>query len=161
MWRSIKILSVPFAAMLVLAGCGEEKDEVKNPPVQENENQAENNPETGKDNNEKLPFTYKDFQLEVDYTGNDNEYEAEYDTMGAQTEASIEDKLNKHEVHGDEAMKELTPILEKLTFTKDSTDEEVIQEVTKAFNLKDGYQEFDLEVVFDDGTKKEYKVSNK
>lgn len=37
MGRSIKILSVPFAAMLVLAGCGEEKDEVKNPPVQENE----------------------------------------------------------------------------------------------------------------------------
>ncbi|WP_230137775.1 YusW family protein, partial [Peribacillus frigoritolerans] len=110
MGRSIKILSVPFAAMLVLAGCGEEKDEVKNPPVQENENQTENNPETGKDNNEKLPFTYKDFQLEVDYTGNDNEYEAEYDTMGAQTEASIEDKLNKHEVHGDEAMKEWTPI---------------------------------------------------
>ncbi|MBR8645996.1 hypothetical protein KEH51_24990 [[Brevibacterium] frigoritolerans] len=41
-----------------------------------------------------------------------------------------------------------------MTFTKDSTDEEVIQEVTKAFNLKDGYQEFDLEIVFDDGTKK-------
>ncbi|MDQ7864439.1 YusW family protein [Peribacillus frigoritolerans] len=35
-----------------------------------------------------------------------------------------------------------------MTFTKDSTDEEVIQEVTKAFNLKDDYQEFDLEVVF-------------
>lgn len=31
MGRSIKILSVPFAAMLVLAGCGEENDEVKNP----------------------------------------------------------------------------------------------------------------------------------
>lgn len=73
----------------------------------------------------------------------------------------IEDKLNKHEVHGDEAMKELTPILEKLTFTKDSSEEEVIQEVTKAFNLKDDYQEFDLEVVFEDGTKKEYKVNNK
>lgn len=29
MRRSIKILSVPFAAMLVLAGCGEENDEVK------------------------------------------------------------------------------------------------------------------------------------
>ncbi|MGY3314114.1 hypothetical protein ACV242_002610 [Peribacillus simplex] len=38
--KSIKILSVPFAAMLVLAGCGGENDEVKNPPVQENENQA-------------------------------------------------------------------------------------------------------------------------
>lgn len=161
MRKSIKILSVPFAAMLVLAGCGGENDEVKNPPVQENENQAETNPETRTDNNEKVPCTFKDFQLEVDYVGTDNEYEAEYDTMGAQTEASIEDKSNKHEVHGDEAMKELTPILDKLTFTKDSTDEQVIQEVTSIFDLKDAYEEFDLEVVFDDGTKKEYKVNNK
>ncbi|MGE7878628.1 YusW family protein [Peribacillus muralis] len=162
MKKTLKVLSVPLAAMLVLAGCGEDKDEVKNPPVQENENQADTNTETGTDNNnEKLPFTFKDFQLEVDYPGNDNDYEAEYDTTGAQTEASIEDEANKHKVLGDEAMKELTPMLEKLTFTKDSKDEEVIQEVTKVFNLKDDYEEFDLEVVFDDGTKKEYKVNNK
>ncbi|WP_285765987.1 YusW family protein [Peribacillus sp. SI8-4] len=161
MKKHLKVLSVPFAAMLVLAGCGEDKDEVKNPPVQENENQAESNSQTGTDNNEKLPFTFKDFQLEVDYQGNENDYEAEYDATGAQTEASIDDEANKHEVHGDEAMKELTPMLEKLTFTKDSTDEEVVQEVTKVFNLKDGYEELDLEVVFDDGTKKEYKVNNK
>ncbi|MDM5453345.1 hypothetical protein [Peribacillus simplex] len=69
MRKSIKILSVPFAAMLVLAGCGGENDEVKNPP--------ETNPETRTDNNEKVPFTFKGFQLEVDYVGTDNEYEAE------------------------------------------------------------------------------------
>ncbi|MFF2286789.1 YusW family protein [Peribacillus butanolivorans] len=161
MRKTIKVLSLPFAAMLVMAGCGEDNDEVKNPPVEENENQAETNTETGTYNNKKLPFTFKDFQLEVDYTGNDNEYEAEYDAMGAQTEASIDDQLNKHEVHSDEAMEELTPILEKLTFTKDSSDDEVIQDVTKAFNLKDDYEEFDLEVTYDDGTKKEYKVYNK
>ncbi|WP_053346548.1 YusW family protein [Peribacillus butanolivorans] len=161
MRKTIKVLSLPFAAMLVMAGCGEDNDEVKNPPVEENENQAETNSETGTDNNKKLPFTFNDFQLEVDYAGNDNEYEAEYDAMGAQTEASIDDQLNKHEVHSDEAMEELTPILEKLTFTKDSSDDEVIQDVTKAFNLKDDFEEFDLEVTYDDGTKKEYKVYNK
>ncbi|MFU2015866.1 YusW family protein [Peribacillus butanolivorans] len=161
MRKTIKVLSLPFAAMLVMAGCGEDNDEVKNPPAEENENQAETNSETGMDNNKKLPFTFKDFQLEVDYAGNDNEYEAEYDAMGDQIEASIDDQLNKHEVHSDEAMEELTPILEKLTFTKDSSDDEVIQDVTKAFNLKDDYEEFDLEVTYDDGTKKEYKVYNK
>ncbi|MFE4239992.1 YusW family protein [Peribacillus butanolivorans] len=161
MRKTIKVLSLPFAAMLVMAGCGEDNDEVKNPPVEENKDQAETNSETGTDNNKKLPFTFKDFQLEVDYAGNDNEYEAEYDAMGVQTEASIDDQLNKHEVHSDEAMEELTPILEKLTFTKDSSDDEVIQDVTKAFNLKDDYEEFDLEVTYDDGTKKEYKVYNK
>ncbi|MET3320240.1 UNVERIFIED_ORG: hypothetical protein ABIC97_003340 [Peribacillus simplex] len=153
--------TIPFAAMLDMAGCGEENDEVKNPPVEENENQAETNSETGTVNNKKLPFTFKDFQLEVDYAGNDNKYEAEYNAMGAQTEASIDDQLNKHEVHSEEAMEELTPILEKLTFTKDSSDDEVIQDVTKAFNLKDDFEEFDLEVTYDDGTKKEYKVYNK
>ncbi|MEJ9230183.1 YusW family protein [Peribacillus butanolivorans] len=161
MRKTIKVLSLPFAAMLVMAGCGEDNDEVKNPPVEENENQAETNSETGTDNNKKLPFTFKDFQLEVDYAGNDNEYEAEYDAMGVQTEASIDDQLNKHEVYSDEAMEELRPILEKLTFTKDSSDDEVIQDVTKAFNLKDDYEEFDLEVTYDDGTNKEYKVYNK
>ncbi|MBK5442071.1 MULTISPECIES: YusW family protein [unclassified Peribacillus] len=161
MRKTIKVLSLPFAAMLVMAGCGEDNDEVKNRPVEENENKAETNSETGTDNNKKLPFTFKDFQLEVDYAGNDNEYEAEYDAMGVQTEASIDDQLNKHEVHSEEALEELTPILEKLTFTKDSSDDEVIQDVTKAFNLKDDYEEFDLEVNYDDGTKKEYKVYNK
>ncbi|MFJ7857235.1 YusW family protein [Peribacillus sp. NPDC097206] len=160
MKKSLKVLSVPFAAMLVLAGCGED-DEVKNPPVQENENQAETNPEKGTETNEMLPFTFKAFNLEVDYKGNNNDYEAEYDTMGAQTEASIDDESNKHEVHGDEAMEELTPILEKLTFTQDSTDDEVIQEVTKAFNLKEDYQEFELEVTYSDGKTKVYKVVNK
>ncbi|MDF9761061.1 hypothetical protein OKW24_002834 [Peribacillus simplex] len=48
-----------------------------------------------------------------------------------------------------------------MTFTKNSTDEQVIQEVTSVFDLKDAYEEFYLEVVFDDGTKKEYKVNNK
>ena len=43
MRKTIKVLSLPFAAMLVMAGCGEDNDEVKNPPVEENENQAETN----------------------------------------------------------------------------------------------------------------------
>ncbi|MFJ7747384.1 YusW family protein [Peribacillus sp. NPDC097295] len=160
MKRSLKVLSIPFAAMIVLTGCGDD-DEVKNPPVEENENQTETNPEKGTDVNEKLPFTFKAFKLEVDYKGNNNDYEAEYDTMGAKTEASIEDELNKHEVQGDEAMEELTPILEKLEFTQDSKDDEVIKEVTKAFDLKDGYQEFELEVTYSDGKTKVYKVVNK
>lgn len=170
MKKTLKVLSVPLAAMLVLAGCGDD-DEVKNPPVEKNETQT--TPETGTEENENqaqtetgtedenLPFTFKAFKLEVDYKGNDNDYEAEYDAMGAQTEASIEDESNKHEVRSDEAMEELTPILEKLTFTQDSTDDEVIQEVSKAFDLKDDYQEFELEVTFNDGKTKVYKVVNK
>ena len=173
MKKSLKVLSVPFAAMLVLAGCGDD-DEVKNPPVEKNENQSQTTPETGTEENENqsqtapetgseenLPFAFKAFKLEVDHKGDDNDYEAEYDAMGAQTEASIEDELNKHEVRGDEAMEELTPILEKLKFTQDSTDDEVIQEVSKAFDVKDDYQEFELEVTFNDGKTKVYKVVNK
>ncbi|MGE7603699.1 YusW family protein [Peribacillus sp. NPDC097675] len=159
MKKYLKILSVPFAAMIILTGCGDD-DEVKNPPAEDNENQAETNPEKGTDN-EKSPFTFKAFNLEVDYEGKNNDYEAEYDTMGAKTEASIEDELNKHEVKGDEAMEELTPILEKLEFTQDSKDDEVVQEVTKAFDLKEGYEEFELEVTYSDGKTKVYKVVNK
>ncbi|MFB7642667.1 hypothetical protein [Peribacillus butanolivorans] len=58
MRKTIKVLSLPYAAMLVMAGCGEDNDEVKNPPVEENENQAESNSETGTENNKKAAFYF-------------------------------------------------------------------------------------------------------
>lgn len=149
-------IALPFAASLLLAGCGDE-DEVKEAPNAENENQAEMDPENGTDKNEKLDVTFKSFELEVDYKGENNDYEADYDGQGANTEASIEDQVNDHEVHGDEAMEELLPMFEKLSFTEDSEEDQVIQDVISAFKVKDDYEEFNLEVTFNDGKTKEYK----
>ncbi|RID82156.1 hypothetical protein D1953_18540 [Peribacillus asahii] len=138
---------VPFLAVIMLAGCGDQ-DEVNNPP-------AENNTQTN--NNETAAFSFKEFELDVDYKGTNQDYEVEYDTLEGKIEASIEDSINDKNLHGDEAMKELTPLFDQLTFNQDTPQAEVIQEVLKVFNLKDDYQEFDLEVTFEDGMKKQYE----
>lgn len=51
----------------------------------------------------------------------------------------------------------LREVLSKLKFDKDTADQEVIDQVVNVFKLDKDYQKFDLEVVFSDGTKKEYK----
>ncbi|WP_222123657.1 YusW family protein, partial [Bacillus pumilus] len=57
----------------------------------------------------------------------------------------------------DKAIAKLSPLLQKLTFDKNTPDQEVIDQVVDVFQLDKDYQKFDLEVVFSDGTKKEYK----
>lgn len=154
---------VPFVAIMMLAGCGDQ-DEVNNPPA-ENNGTTSNNTQTNngatsnntQTNNETAAFSFKEFELDVDYKGTNQDYEVEYDTLEGKTEASIEDSINNKNLHGDEAMTELTPLFEQLTFNRDTPQAEVIQEVLKVFNLKDNYQEFDLEVTFEDGTKKQYE----
>jgi len=147
-----KLKLVPFLVVIMLAGCGDQ-DEVNNPPA-ENNDTTENNTQT---NNETSAFSFKEFELDVDYKGTNQDYEVEYDTLEGKTEASIEDSINDKNLHGDEAMKALTPLFEQLTFNQDTPQAEVIQEVLKVFQLKDDYQEFDLEVTFEDGTKKQYE----
>lgn len=155
MKRYWKMIAAPAAAMLVLAGCGDD-EEVKDPPVEYNEDQAGVDPGKSQDDGNKLSVTYKSFELDADYEG-DKDYDAEYDTQGSQTEASLEDDLNNKNLKGDEAMNELQPMLEKLTFNKDDSDADVIKQVKEAFNLDENYTKLEIEVVFDDGTEKEYK----
>ena len=72
-------------------------------------------------------------------------------------EAKIEDHKADVKLTGDEAITKLSPLLQELKFDKDTPDQEVIDQVVNVFKLDKDYQKFDLEVVFSDGTKKEYK----
>ena len=76
-------------------------------------------------------------------------------------EAKIEDHKADVKLTGDEAITKLSPLLQELKFDKDTADQEVIDQVVNVFKLDKDYQKFDLEVVFSDGTKKEYKENNK
>ncbi|HWL11978.1 MAG TPA: YusW family protein, partial [Ureibacillus sp.] len=58
----------------------------------------------------------------------------------------------------DEAYTQLLPILESLTFDETFEDQDVIDQVLKAFELEDNYNEFELEVKFLNGEAKNYKV---
>jgi hypothetical protein len=153
MKKSVKVLSLPFAALLFITGCGDE-EVVQNPPAEQ-----AGTSETTSDQNQSSDQTVlllKDFELSVEYA-KDKEYKVEYETLDNETEASIEDEVNDKHLQGDEAMDELMPLLEQLTFNEKTSKENVIKEVIAAFNLNEDYQEFELEVQFNDDTIKEYE----
>ncbi|KAB2333064.1 hypothetical protein F7731_16095 [Cytobacillus depressus] len=148
-----KIPAILLTFMLFIAGCSS-KNEVKNP---ENKGTGTTTEEQNAANQNTAEVPFKDFDLSVEYAGH-KEYEAEYDTTDNQPEYSISDDLNNQFLKGDEALGKLTPLLQQLTFTEDTAQEDAIKEVLQVFNLKDDYQEFDLEVQFNNNSIKKYKV---
>ncbi|WP_369901450.1 YusW family protein [Bacillus manliponensis] len=162
----MKILfSILLSLMLVpiITGCN-------NPATDTNDNNGDKavTEDTAKDNvdenatnrGEGLKLSFNDFDLDVDYQDTAKNYETEYQTKTdtEAMEAKIQDPKANGVLTGDEAMNKLQPLLEQLKFDKNTADQEVIDEVINVFQLDKDYQKFDLEVVFTDGTKKEYKV---
>lgn len=108
----------------------------------------------GLQNAGKIHFT--SFDLDIDYADNkefDVDYENETDGMEAELKDTV--KANEH-LQGDAAFNRLKPIFESFAFDKNTPDDEVISQVLKAFDLDDNFIEFELEIDFADGTKKEY-----
>lgn len=132
-----KLLSLLFMASiaLILAACGSEK--------------------VDEDTTYSHPFS--EFNLEVDYTPTEK-YDASFEKDVEGLEVSIEDQMNDEKLNGDDAFDKLNPLLESLTFTKDTEDQAVIDEVISVFGLDPAFAEFDLEVLFNDGTSKEYRL---
>ncbi|WP_049681800.1 YusW family protein [Peribacillus loiseleuriae] len=160
MKKSLKILFVSVAAFLLLAACGN-KNAVNNPPVEEKAGQTNSgnaNVDQDQIQNAELASNvkFKEFELDVEYVDG-KEYSADFDTMGSDMEASVKDEVNGERIYGDDAMNQLKTKFDQLTFTKDTSDNEVIKEVLQVFKLDENYHDFELDVHFDDGTKKEYK----
>ncbi len=63
---------------------------------------------------------------------------------------------NTH-LRGDEAFEQIYSQLEQVTLDKDSSKEEVIDTILQAFELDSDYDEFEVELIFHDGTKLEYE----
>ena|SRR5699024_610501 len=97
---------------------------------------------------------YKEFDLEVEYA-NHKEYEAEIEQDHGKIESSLEDELNNVDVEGQEAFDKIYPNVKELDIEKDTEKSEVISQILKAFDLKDNYKEFEVEITFNDGSKLE------
>ena len=104
-----------------------------------------------------LNHNFAEFNLDIDYSPTEK-YEASFEKDVDGFEASIEDQINNENFHGNEAYDKLNPILEKLTFDATTPNEQVIEEVLSAFGLNPNYIEFELDVLFSDGTPKEYRL---
>lgn len=124
------------------------------------ENNAGNNTGNNADNRDQdFKFSFTDFDLNVNYQDTAKNYKAAYraKTDNEAMEVTVQDPKANVTLTGDEAMDKLKPLLDQLKFDKDTPDQEVIDQVVDVFQLDKDYQNFDLKVVFTDGTKKEYK----
>ncbi len=134
-----KFLLLPLLTVFLVA-CGDKEQ------VNTNDNNSVN-----------LTHKYAEFNLEVDYSPT-SKYDVSFEKDVDGIEASIEDQLNNENLNGNEAYDKLNPILEKLTFDATTPNEKVIEEVLTAFGLDSNYVEFELDVLFSDGTAKEYRL---
>ena len=143
-----KLILLTFLTVLLVA-CGD----------REKVNIADNNNNNNHNNNNTINLTHKfaEFNLEVDYSPNvkcDASFEKDVDGI----EASIEDQVNNVNLRGNEAYDKLNPLLEKLTFDASTPNEQVIEQVLSTFGLDSNYVEFELDVLYTDGTQKEYRL---
>ncbi|MCU5379586.1 YusW family protein [Bacillus cereus] len=148
------LLSVLLAFMLVpvLTGC-------KAPAKEDTTSNKKTTEEAKNEAPADLKLNFNEFSLDADYQDTKKDYEADYKNVAAdkKMEAKLEDHKSNAKFTGDEAITKLSPLLQELKFDKDTPDQEVIDQVVNVFKLDKDYQKFDLEVVFSDGTKKEYK----
>ncbi|KGX84957.1 YusW family protein [Pontibacillus litoralis] len=158
MKKNVIRLLITVSTIFVLAACGDE-DNVTEPPENAPAEHENNNNETSEnDNNQTTTYSFTSFDLDVDYKGNES-VEVDYENEVEGMEAKYEDNRKDTMLRGNEAMNKLTPIFEAFTFDQSTADEEVIQAVKDAFSIEEGYQEFELEVEYADGTTKEYRES--
>jgi len=141
--------------LFTITGCNADNENVtevpEDVPVEEEGPKNQSDTEQTKES----LFNFTNFDLDVEYAEN-KEYDVDYESESNELEAEIKDDISNTQVKGDEAFEVLRPIFEQLKFDKDSPNEDVVSEVTKAFDLDEEYQKFELEVKFLDGTEKEY-----
>ena len=174
----MKILRLIFTSVIALAilqGCGNaaKKDQNTNSVNTENvrndvrnhkndvvedcdcDNDKEDALEKIDIKGKKIPFSYEKFDLDVEYS-NHQSYEVEFKKYTDTAKVEIEDEVHNKKVLGEQAYKDLKPILERLNINKSTTNDEVIKQVIKEFNLKTDYKHFKLKVRYEDGTEKKY-----
>ncbi|WFA04532.1 MULTISPECIES: YusW family protein [Bacillus] len=122
------------------------------------EQQAEGEETIGKDapvaDVNSIPFDR--FVLKVSYgDGKHNTFEASY-AKQEREEAEIIDRLNDLDREGEEALNEMKMVLSELSIAKSDSQSDVIRYVLEAFNLDEGYDRFQLQVKWPDGTAKRY-----
>lgn len=146
------MFAVPLVAG-VLFGCSnnEVNDVSQNTPIESNtENQVHGNAAKN------AVFNFKEFSLDVDYSATES-YEVDYDYERSGMEAELEDDRKNEKLYGNEAYTKIEPLLKQLTFDSTTPNDEVINQVISVFNIADDYQKIDVEVKFQDGTKKEFE----
>lgn len=136
---------VTSGSLLLLTACGEatdntvETDPADSSPVESNESVTPTN------------YGFTSFDLSIDTPDDNDAIDVDYETGRSGTEIDYQNKLEETSLGGDEAGTALDPIFSNLEVTPETSQEEVISKITEAFGVTE-YQDFELEVEFEDGT---------
>ncbi|OZS77600.1 hypothetical protein CF394_10345 [Tetzosporium hominis] len=139
------ITVVTSVSLLLLTACGEatdntvETDPADSSPVESNESVTPTN------------YGFTSFDLSIDTPDDNDAIDVDYETGRSGTEIDYQNKLEDTSLGGDEAGTALDPIFSNLEMTPEMSQEEIISKITEAFGVTD-YQDFELEVEFEDGT---------
>ena len=126
----------------------------------EDESESSSNDETGTEEEMQAKMgelDYKEIEVEVDY-GDNSEYEIKIEQNDNDTiEAQIEDDINDEYLKGTDAFNPLYPMVKELSINQDTSKDDAIEDVLSTFNLYEDYDEFELEITFNDDTQLEYE----
>lgn len=142
---------------LILVACGEEDETVEEPASADDTGQTEDQPESESEIQEDTGISLLTFEMDAKYEGNNNDFEVSFDNEASQVEASYENEKDMLTMSGDDAFKEIQPVLSEFDFTIETPDDEVIDSVIKGFEVEEGFQSIEIEITFEDGTEKEYQ----
>lgn len=129
----------------ILAGCNETQDNtVESQP-------AESSPVENSDLVTTDGYGFSSFDLSIDTADENDAIDVDFESGRSGAELEYVNKLEDINLGGDEAVTALDPIFSTFELSADLAKEDVIAQVTEAFGVTD-YQEFELEVEFEDGT---------
>lgn len=102
-------------------------------------------------------YSFEKFELDVDYDDMDDAIEVEFDNEpNDELEASYEDRTKDIRLHGEEAMSELDSIFSSFNFDENTSEDEVLDAVVEAFDIRDDARKIELEIEYGTGVEKEY-----
>lgn len=159
-----KHFAIAGVALLTLFGCAQDNTAPDNPQIDEN-NSVENMQSSREQESnvmiekmDELPF--QKFEFDINYEGGfDFEVELERNPRG-NIDAEYRDESKNIDARGKEAFDLLYSKLKNLEINEDSTKEQAISTVLETFDLRDDYTELEIDIVFNDGTKREYSVND-
>lgn len=100
---------------------------------------------------------FKEFELEVDYPDN-LEFDVDVDEQAnGEYKVELDDELNQQHLYGRDAFDVIYPILSAFQISKESTEDDVINQVIQGFELPEDYTKLEVEITFNDGTKIEFE----
>ncbi|MDW7671381.1 MAG: YusW family protein [Bacillota bacterium] len=111
---------------------------------------------------ENLPFTT--FDLEIEGDDDDDELDVDFELYSnsrykAEVDIELEDRKDA-DLEGQAALDYLLPIFNRMDIKASMTRQQIVNEVIRAFDWRYGYEEFELEVRFKDGTRIEIEIDD-